>query len=159
MIADNFIQSIGAMFCPWSAVISQKNVKAINVLPDTAAWKCHLLLILGELLWIDVLPVFPFGRCIYPMARDFGCTRKHIKGYHTQFVHFAGFIFYFICNQLPLNLQNFLNRIFHLPFLELSIVIFRDNNVRTGSWSADSIEPGQTAQMCMLTWLYTDGKG
>ena len=27
------------------------------------------------------------------------------------------------------------------------------------SWSANSIEPGQTAWMCRLPWLYTDGKG
>ena len=26
-------------------------------------------------------------------------------------------------------------------------------------WSANSIEPGQTTQMCRLAWLYTDGKG
>ena len=28
----------------------------------------------------------------------------------------------------------------------------------TLSWSAISIEAGQTARMCMLAWVYTDGK-
>ena len=56
------------------------------------------------------------------------------------------------------NLLNFLNGIIHLTFLELSIVIFRDINMRTCSWSSNSIEPGQTALMCMLAWFYTDSK-
>ena len=36
---------------------------------------------------------------------------------------------------------------------------FRDIKMKTLSWSAKSIEPGQTAQMCRLAWLYTGGKG
>ena len=27
------------------------------------------------------------------------------------------------------------------------------------SWSANSIEPGQTTHMCRLAWLYNGGKG
>ena len=42
-----------------------------------------------------------------------------------------------------LNLLNFLNGIIHLPFLELSIIIFRDIKMRTWKWSANSIEPGR----------------
>ena len=30
--------------------------------------------------------------------------------------------------------------------------------MKTGSWSANSIEPGQIAWMCRLAWLYTDDK-
>ena len=41
----------------------------------------------------------------------------------------------------------------HLPFLELSIIIFRD--IKMPTWSlANSIKPGQTAWMCRLAWLY-----
>ena len=50
--------------------------------------------------------------------------------------------------KLTLNLLNFLNGLVHFPFLELSIVIFRNIKMRTWIWSANSIEPGQTAQMC-----------
>ena len=42
-------------------------------------------------------------------------------------------------------------------FLELSIMIFRDIKMRTGSWSAKGIELGQTAQMYRLAWLYDTG--
>ena len=59
---------------------------------------------------------------------------------------------------LTLNLLNVLNGIIHLHLLELSIIIFRDIRMQTGSWSANSIEPGQAAWMCMVTWLYTGGK-
>ena len=34
---------------------------------------------------------------------------------------------------------------------------FRDIKIR--SWSASSIEPGQTARIRRLAWLYTGGKG
>ena len=40
---------------------------------------------------------------------------------------------------------NFLNGIIHLTFIEQSIIIFRDIKVITWSWSANSIEPSQTA--------------
>ena len=36
---------------------------------------------------------------------------------------------------------------------------FRDIKMKTWNWSANSIEPGQTARMCSLAWLYTGGKG
>ena len=35
---------------------------------------------------------------------------------------------------------------------------FRDINMKTCSWSTNSIEPGQTAQMIRLACLYTVGK-
>ena len=35
---------------------------------------------------------------------------------------------------------------------------FRNIKMKTWSWSAYSIEPGQTAQMCRLALLYTGGK-
>ena len=38
--------------------------------------------------------------------------------------------------QLTLNLLNFLNRIIHLPFLGLSIIIFGDIKMRIWFWSA-----------------------
>ena len=60
---------------------------------------------------------------------------------------------------LTLNLLNFLNWIIHLPFLELYIIMLRDIKTKTWSWSANSVEPGQTVWMCRLTWLYTGGKG
>ena len=46
---------------------------------------------------------------------------------------------------LTLTLLNFLNGIIQLPFLELSIIIFKDIKMRTWSWPANSTEPGQTA--------------
>ena len=49
---------------------------------------------------------------------------------------------------LTLIMPNFLNGKIHLPFLALSIIIFRDIKMKTYSWSASSIEPGQTARMC-----------
>ena len=58
---------------------------------------------------------------------------------------------------LTLNLLNFLNSIIHLAFLELSIVKFRNINMRT--WSANSIEPGQNARMYRLAWICSGGKG
>ena len=63
-------------------------------------------------------------------------------------------------NSLTLNRLNFINGIIHRPFLEMSITIFRGIKMRTWSWSANSIEPDQTAQnlMCRLAWLYTGGK-
>ena len=48
---------------------------------------------------------------------------------------------------LTLNPLYFLNGIIHLAFLELSIIIFRDIKDKTRSWSANILEPGQTAQM------------
>ena len=42
--------------------------------------------------------------------------------------------------------------------LQPSIIIFRDIKLKTWSWSANSIEPGQTAKICRLAWLYTGGK-
>ena len=51
---------------------------------------------------------------------------------------------------LTINLPNYLNVIIHLTFLEPSIIIFRDIKMRTWSWSATSVKPGQTAQMCRL---------
>ena len=35
---------------------------------------------------------------------------------------------------------------------------FRDIKMKTWSWSANSLEPDQTAQKCRLAWLYTGGK-
>ena len=54
---------------------------------------------------------------------------------------------------LTLNLLNFIDVIIHLPVLELSIIIIRDIKSRTWSWSANSIEPGQTVRTCTLAWL------
>ena len=58
-----------------------------------------------------------------------------------------------------LNLLNFLKGITHLPFLELSIIIFTDIKMRNWRWSVNSIESGQTAWKCRLAWLYTGSKG
>ena len=49
---------------------------------------------------------------------------------------------------LTINLLNFLNGKIHFPFLELSIIIFRD--IKVTSQQANSIEPGQTEGMCRL---------
>ena len=57
-----------------------------------------------------------------------------------------------------LNLLNFLNGIIHIPFLELPIKSFKEVKMLTWSWSANSIESGQTAQICRLAWLYTGAK-
>ena len=61
----------------------------------------------------------------------------------------------------PLNpyLLNFLNGLVHLQFLEQSIISYGDIKLKIRCWSANSIEPGQTAQMCRLAWLYTGGIG
>ena len=60
---------------------------------------------------------------------------------------------------LTLNLINFLNVMIHLPFLELSIIIFRNIKMGMGKCSASIKEPSQTARMCKLAWLYIGGKG
>ena len=59
---------------------------------------------------------------------------------------------------LTLNLLDFLNEIIHISFLALSITIFRDIKMKNWSWSANSIEPGQSAQMGRLAGLYPGGK-
>ena len=51
-------------------------------------------------------------------------------------------------------LLNFSNGIIHLPFLDLSFIIFRDIKIKTWLWSANSIESGQTSRMCRMTWFY-----
>ena len=43
-------------------------------------------------------------------------------------------------------MPNYLNGINHLPFSGLSNYHFRDVKMKTLSWSANSIEPGQTAR-------------
>ena len=53
---------------------------------------------------------------------------------------------------LTLNLLNFLNVLVYFTFSELSINILHDIKMRTWNWSANSIEPGQTAQMHRLAW-------
>ena len=42
-------------------------------------------------------------------------------------------------SDITLTMPNFINGIIHLPFLALSIIIFRDIKMRTLSWSANSI--------------------
>ena len=60
----------------------------------------------------------------------------------------------------PSKLLNFLNGLVHLPFLDLSIINFRDIKLKNWCWSPNSIELGKTAWMCRLAWLYnTAGKG
>ena len=46
---------------------------------------------------------------------------------------------------------------FHF-FLELYFNKVLDIKKKISSWLANSIEPGQTAQMCRPSWLYTGGK-
>ena len=48
---------------------------------------------------------------------------------------------------LTLNLLKFLNGLVYLPFLEQFIIIFRDIKIKIWPWSANSIGPGQAAQM------------
>ena len=60
---------------------------------------------------------------------------------------------------LTLSLLNFLNRLVHLLFLELSISVFWDIKMTIWSWLVNSTEPGQTTWMCRLVWLYIGGKG
>ena len=52
---------------------------------------------------------------------------------------------------LTIIMPNFLNGIIHLKVscMHLSIIIFRDIKMKTWSWSANSIEPGQIARMCV----------
>ena len=70
----------------------------------------------------------------------------------------TSFIYPYYKIYLILNLLNILNWIIHLPFLGLFFIIFMDIKMRTRSKSAYSIEPGQTAWVCKLAWLYTGGK-
>ena len=60
---------------------------------------------------------------------------------------------------LTLTMPNFLNGIIHLPLFGTVHYRLRDIKMKTLSWPANSIEPGQTARMCRLVWLYTGGKG
>ena len=55
---------------------------------------------------------------------------------------------------LTLNLQSFLKGIVHFPILALSIIF-----IEISSWSANSINPGQTIRTCRLALVYTGGKG
>ena len=57
----------------------------------------------------------------------------------------------FEIDNLTLKLLIFWKGIICLPFLELSIIIFRDISIRTWSWSANSIDPGQAG--LALYWL------
>jgi hypothetical protein len=45
------------------------------------------------------------------------------------------------------------------PLLELSIINFEHINIKIWILSANCIEPGQTARIYRLAWLYTGGKG
>jgi hypothetical protein len=54
---------------------------------------------------------------------------------------------------------NISNGLVSLPFLGLSIINFRGMNLNIYILSANRIEPGQTAWVCRLAWLYTGGKG
>ena len=57
--------------------------------------------------------------------------------------------FFNFLNFLTLNLGKFLREIIHLPFLQLSIISFRDIKMR-GVDQLTVIEPGQTAHMAGL---------
>ena len=70
---------------------------------------------------------------------------------YTKYLTFSYYI-------ITPNLLHFWNGIICLPFLELSVIIHRDIKMKTWSWSATSIKPGQSACMCILAWLYPDGK-
>ena len=50
-----------------------------------------------------------------------------------------------IYSALTLIMPNYLNGIIHLTFLALSVIILRNIKMKTWSWPANSIEPGQTA--------------
>ena len=65
---------------------------------------------------------------------------------------------YEILDQGYLNLLNFLFEVIHLPFLELSIIIYKDIKMIIWSWSDNIKEPGQSTWMYRLAWLYTGGK-
>ena len=59
---------------------------------------------------------------------------------------------------LTLTLLKSLNGRVHFSFLEMFIINII--NIKIRIWSDDnSIEPGQSAWMCRLAWLYTGGKG
>ena len=58
---------------------------------------------------------------------------------------------------LTLNLMNYIHGLANFQFLELSNICFGVIKTRTWSWSANSIEPDQTARMCRPAWLYTFG--
>ena len=60
-------------------------------------------------------------------------------------------------HSLTLNLLNSLNGIICLPILELCITILGIS--RSKLVSQQCIEPGQTAEMYRLAWLYNGGKG
>ena len=60
-------------------------------------------------------------------------------------------------NNLTLTMPNFINGKNPPSIFGTTCITFRD--MKTQSWSANSIEPGQTARMCRLAWLYTGGKG
>ena len=52
----------------------------------------------------------------------------------------------FVALSLTLIMLNYLNGIIHLPFSALSFIILMDIMMKTYSWSANSIELGQTAR-------------
>ena len=97
---------------------------------------------------VSQLEYFPVNNQVFP------------KKVSTNIVLLLAIIFVMAhINKEALNLLNFLNGIIHLPFFELNIIIVRDIKFWTWSWSANSIEPGQTAQMYRLAWLYNGSNG
>ena len=61
-----------------------------------------------------------------------------------------------VLHSLYLYLLNFSNGIIHVPFLKLSIIIFKDIKVRTSSWPASNISLVRLYRSA--GWLYTVGK-
>ena len=68
----------------------------------------------------------------------------------SEIILYTLYVYYVLYEKLflALYLLNFLNRIIHPSFLELSIIIFRDIKMKTLSWSADSIEPNRDIGSC-----------
>ena len=90
----------------------------------------------------------------WPVSQSFDFTNVYILMYERGFHFILNMIFrqsdretiITVFIMLTLNLLNFLNKIIHLPFLELSIIIFTDIKLKTWSLSASSVEPSRTAK-------------
>ena len=137
----------------------------LNLLWNAVSFGCNIyfiyLYIMGRSNVCNIYSIFIMelhNWSDFPINQTNRATHKHLLRYKSCTLYLYNY--YFL---LTLNLLNFLYGIIHLTILAESIIFFfffggGISKYKT-CWSANSIEPGQTARTCMLTRLYTGDKG